>query len=317
MTKRWVLVLMLLLFTAAFLVLFSNLFSEERPPRVYNVSMLIRGMTSDSWSSVRQGAEQAASEMNVELNFITLSAENAVEEQISLLWRELDDGASAIILSAADYDKLSAPVGRMLEKVPVVSLESPVRDQKVAAYVSADNYDMGLSLGNRVANDMGRYGFRVFVLTDGSNLENLRLRRQGLEDALTAGAGVEVVDVSVEDALDPSKWPTGSGSPDAVVALEPAALEAAAQYFADQGSGETKLYGMGNSGKIASFLDKGVIAAAVVQNDFGSGYLAVLSAVSALENREAELGPGVEYRIIDSSNMYDTENQRLLFPFVR
>ena len=111
MTKRRALAFLLLfcMFALGFLLLAFDAFGKEPPPEIYRISVIVRGRAGDRWESIRQGADQAASEMNVDLSFITLSGENDSAEQISLLQREIDAGADAIVLSASDSAALAEP----------------------------------------------------------------------------------------------------------------------------------------------------------------------------------------------------------------
>ena len=122
MTKRRALAFLLLfcMFALGFLLLAFDAFGKEPPPEIYRISVIVRGRAGDRWESIRQGADQAASEMNVDLSFITLSGENDSAEQISLLQREIDAGADAIVLSASDSAALAAPVEQAAEKAPSV-----------------------------------------------------------------------------------------------------------------------------------------------------------------------------------------------------
>lgn len=102
MTRRNIIVFVFLLcvFAVSFLVLTFDVFGEQKPKEVLDISFVVRGKSSDSWVSMRQGAEQAASEMNVNLSFITLTEENDAQEQVGLFDREVINGADAILVSA-------------------------------------------------------------------------------------------------------------------------------------------------------------------------------------------------------------------------
>lgn len=91
MTQRKILVFVLLLsaFAISFAILTFDVLGEEKVPEVYDVSLIVRGKTGEQWESIKQGADQAASEMNVDLSFITLSEENNLPEQISLIQRRI------------------------------------------------------------------------------------------------------------------------------------------------------------------------------------------------------------------------------------
>jgi ribose transport system substrate-binding protein len=107
------------------------------------------------------------------------------------------------------------------------------------------------------------------------------------------------------------------GKTDVVITLDVTALELAAQAISGSYTESVKLFGIGSTGRVASFIEQGTISATIVQNDFGIGYLGVKSAVDAIEARPVASAFEVEHRLINIKNMYDTENQRLLFPFIR
>ena len=104
--------------------------------------------------------------------------------------------------------------------------------------------------------------------------------------------------------------------PDAVVAFEPSALEQAAQLA--QGQEKPPLvYGTGATGTIASYLERSSITLSAAQNEFAAGYLAVEAAVrSARGQDQAAIAP-LDFSLIRQENMYDPDNQKLLFPVTR
>ena len=60
------------------------------------ISVILRETESGTWSATRQGMEQAAMDLNVELRVLTLSRENDAEEQRDLLEREVASGADGV-----------------------------------------------------------------------------------------------------------------------------------------------------------------------------------------------------------------------------
>ena len=321
MNKKRILVFLLLL--TAFCVCFSiyafGLLVEDKPPRVYNISVIVRGKNSESWDSVKQGCDQAASEMNVELSFITLSEENNSVEQAALLNRELEGGADAAIIAAADSEKLVPAVEQTAAKIPVICIESPVDSSRISSYISADNYEMGAQLGREIIAS-GNARKRIAVIESSWQCENVRERMDGLINAL-GPLGNEMIYWQVPDnSMQASQMiaeQLEKGKTDVVITLDVTALELAAQAISGSYTESVKLFGIGSTGRVASFIEQGTISATIVQNDFGIGYLGVKSAVDAIEARPVASAFEVEHRLINIKNMYDTENQRLLFPFIR
>ncbi len=321
MNKKRILVFLLLLaaFCICFFIYAFGLLVEDESPQVYNISVIVRGKNSESWDSIKQGCDQAASEMNVELSFITLSEENNSIEQAALLNRELEGGADAAIIAAADSRKLVPAVEQAAAKIPVICIESPVDSSRISSFISADNYEMGAQLGQEIIAS-GNARKRIAVMESSWQCENVWERMDGLISAL-GPLGGEMIHWQIPDhSLQASQMIADQlkkCEADVVVTLDVTALELAAQTISGSYTESVKLFGIGSTGRVASFIEQGTIAATIVQNDFGIGYLGVKSAVDAIEGRPVASAFEVEHRLINIENMYGTENQRLLFPFIR
>ena len=77
------------------------------------------------------------------------------------------------------------------------------------------------------------------------------------------------------------------------------------------------LYGVGCSDKTIFNMDRGLIRAMVVPNDFQMGYLALMDVNSRID------APGIpmihreiSYDVVKASNMFDSYNQTILFPII-
>ncbi len=317
--KLYVFVLLLCVFTISFFILTFDLLGGKTQPEVYNIAVIIRGKNSDTWQNIRQGAEQAASELFVDLSFITLSEENNLQEQIYLLEREYLGGANAIILAAADSQQLVAPVENIIDKVPVVCMESPVNTPRLNAYVASDDYAMGVELAQKLL-EQNCYK-RIAIIDSSLYCDNIRQRLEGMHSVLEPYGGETVrwiVPDNTQQAVDQLIQLAQRGEADVLVALDATTLEMTGQVLWDLGLSQSiELFGFGASDKVASFMEKGVVQATIVKNDFAIGHQAVQVAVNALKKQSVDNTILVDHRLITRENMYDIENQHLLFPFIR
>ena len=104
---------------------------------------------------------------------------------------------------------------------------------------------------------------------------------------------------------------------DIVVALDNSALETAVDAFTSLRLSDVRLYGVGCSDRTIYYLDRGVIRAMVVPNDFQMGYLAVADAVGRISAPNIPMiHREISYDVITRSNMYDSRNETLLFPVI-
>ena len=299
-------------------VLFLLLAFDPGAPRssseLLEISVLPREVDGTLWSAGRQGMEQAAADMGVELRFVTLSAPNHTDEQRELLAREVAGGADAVILVPCDRDSLAEDVGQAAGQTVVITMETDMSDAGASACISVDNTALGHSLGRAALNGVPAGGTVLLVDSlPGSNGVSQRLTAaaQLLKDE---GRIVHVCGASgaldLEDALSAA---LAAAPPDAVIAFESSALELAARVVKDLPS-RPLLYGMGSTSEIAACLEQGEITAIMAQNEFAAGYLAVDAAVQAIGNKSLQDMDHLAYTLVRKESMYTPENQKLLFP---
>ena len=121
-----------------------QILQRQSRPEILSVSILTRDTDSSLWTNTRLGMEQAADELNAELRFLSLSAPNDAAEQDSLLRREIEGGADAVIAVPADPDAFAATLSELSPSCPVVSMESPA--EGVTGTVAADPEALGQAL---------------------------------------------------------------------------------------------------------------------------------------------------------------------------
>ena len=292
--------------------------NEESGRGFTDISVIIRETNSDTYETIRQGMEQAASDMDVELSFITLTNRNDWQEQGKLIAREMNNGAQAIILSAADSKMLAPAVETASKKAPVISIESNVDSPEIAASVVGQDYNMGKALGERIVYT-GAYERKILILDSSLACSNIQEREKGLLDTLDSGK-VKINRVLVtghEDGLEEVTSIMKQQQPDILVALEPYTLELAAQAKESLNLSQLRVCGIGATGRFAPYMERGIIDTVIVQNDFNMGYLSIRAAMQKLKKTKEPVEAVIEFATISGYNMYSKEHQRLLFPFVR
>lgn len=222
-----------------------------------------------------------------------------------LLEREVEGGSGAILLIPADKAALADAVSKAAEKIPLVTLETDLTAYGAAACVSPDNTALGQTLGKTALNGVAKGG--TVLLLDSAPGENAVRERLEAAAAVLEASGREVVRSS-ETLPPPGK------TVKAVVAFEASALERAASA---EWSGLPLLYGTGSTAAIAAGLEQSRITAVAAQNEFSAGYLAVEAAVKAAHHEPADTVEKLPVFMVRQENMYQPDNQKLLFPVTR
>ena len=276
-----------------------QLFRDRNAPQLLAVSVLLRDIDNSGWTVTRQGMEQAADELGAELRFLTLSVQNDSREQEELLRREVEGGADALVAVPADPQSLYAALSQLSSPCPVVTLECEMEDG--AGVAAPDNGQVGRRLAEALVEDWN--GGQVVLLDNSAACPEAGARLEGALDVLTQ-AGIPATSMR---AL-PKEWTDARW----IMTFEASATRQTAERKETEGR-SFALYGVGSSTAITAQLERGTIAAVAAWSDYAAGYLAVQQAVRAVQEQSEGLDP-LPFSIIRGENIYEPENQKLLFP---
>lgn len=311
------LVVPLLSLCVLFLLLTTDPVRSAQSQQLLEISVLYRQSDASTWSVVRQGMEQAAVDLGAELRFLTPAGEDVPAEQRELLEREADTGTDAILLIPAGREALAETVRKITAAgTPVVTLETDLSDAGAAACIGTDNTALGQALGTAALNGAPEGSLVVLLdtaedtgVTDRMEAAEALLKAAGRRVYRCAPIGRETLTVAMERTLS-------AMSAAAVVAFDAADLEQAAALLADRPDAPL-LYGAGSTATVAAYLEQSTILSIAAQNDFAAGYLAVGAAVRAVQGQVSFQVEPLEFVLVRQENMYEPENQKLLFPVTR
>lgn len=78
------------------LVSWGNLRRKQRLSEPVELSVIVRWQSSEVWENIRRGIELAAQDYNLDVMYITLTDENSVQEQETMIDRETQLDTQAI-----------------------------------------------------------------------------------------------------------------------------------------------------------------------------------------------------------------------------
>jgi len=272
----------------------------KREGEPVEVSVILRQTDGSAWANARLGMEQAAGQLRAEVRLVTLSAENDAAEQARLMGYEAQRGADVLVVIPAG--ELPADTG-----VPVITLETPGGEGSVCT----DNEALGRALAAAALEDLP--ACRVLLVNSAPGSAGVSARLEGARATLEAG-GAEVEEAQLDPADDGTELETvlAKTEADAVLLFEPSATETAAS-AKEKLSLAPALYGVGSTSPIAAALEQGTLSASAVWSDFAAGYLAVEGAVHAARG-ESWQPQTLDFSILRGEDMYEPDNQKLLFP---
>lgn len=283
------------------------------------VSVIVNDSNNDRWIALHQGLEQASDDYNIDLNFVSTGKFASVDEELALINRELENGAEGIIVQmigeAEELEGISSRVAVML-------LETDASPEGVYAFTGPDNTAIGSALADAIKEDFGEElsGKTVGILSGNEEKLSTQQRLAGLHEGLaeTEAEILWTIECANEqrgntDALQ------GAAPVDIVIALENDETERMVDYLQTENARmESLLYGVGCSEKAVYYLDKGVIHMLLVPNEFNMGYQSMEAMANQLHYRLTKAEDcQVDYLMVDRTNLYDEDNQKVLFPIVQ
>ena len=309
--KAWLqLVLPLIGLSVLFWLLAFAPGEKHHQPPLLEMSVILRD-GDGAVSTMRKGMEQAAQDLNVELRFLIPAEDNSAAQQAQLLEREVTGAASAVLLIPADREALGDAVSAAAGKTTLVTVETDMTAWGAAASITMDHQELGAALGAAALNGVPEGG--TVLLQDSLPGDN------GIRERMEAAKAVLEREGRQARVY---KWdPDTTSLPDilrierprAIIAFEAAALADVAELSRGEDAFPL-LYGCGSTASIAAALEKGRVTAITAVNVFSAGYLAVEAAAALARHEDWTAAAPVAFSIVRQETMYDSDNQKLLFP---
>lgn len=283
---------------------------KHHQPPLLEMSVILRD-GDGAVSTMRKGMEQAAQDLNVELRFLIPAKDNSAVQQAQLLEREVAGAAPAVLLIPADREALGDAVSAAAGKTTLVTVETDMTAWGAAASITMDHQELGAALGAAALNGVPEGG-TVLLLDSLPGDNGIRERMEAAKAVLERGGRQARV----------YKWdPDTTSLPDilrierprAIIAFEAAALADVAELSRGEDAFPL-LYGCGSTASIAAALEKGRVTAITAVNVFSAGYLAVEAAAALARHEDWTAAAPVAFSIVRQETMYDSDNQKLLFP---
>ena len=165
---------------------------------------------------------------------------------------------------------------------------------------------------------------KVAILSYVTKAGNAEQREKGLLDAIARHPGVKIVakeycssDKNLAAELT-SQIIAAHPDVDGIVALNATLSVGAAEEIDRRGlAGTVRVVAIDSPPEVLSYIQEGVIQATIIQKPFSMGYLGVKYAVDTMKGVPVPDRVDTGTKVIDLENMFWSENQKLLFPFVK
>ena len=284
-----------------------------------HVSLIVYGEDSERWENLRQGAELVCEEKEADLSLLTMMTENDFNEQEEIIDREIADGTDALIIAACNSSEIVSYIRDKKIKVPVVFVETTGSKEDDVKYFSPDDYEMGRQLGEEiVANESSIV--TVSVISENTERDSVALRMQGLMDAMDGQVGKIIIWEKNENEKKANtrtfiQKELVSQATDVIITFDNSTTDALMDALENLNK-SSKVYSIATSDQAVYNLYNKKINALQYTNEFSMGYLAAMYVLDRSDSEKRYPDEVIDHRIVRKENMYDKDNQTLLFPFV-
>ncbi|MDI9409236.1 MAG: ABC transporter substrate-binding protein [Candidatus Pacebacteria bacterium] len=283
------------------------------------IPLISKGFQHQFWQAVKQGAEQAAKDMNVKISFEGPDSETQVDKQMDMLSAALAKNPSAIGFAALD-SKAAIPLLKKAQaaKIPVIAFDSGVDSDIPLATATTDNRKAAALAADRMAALIGNAGEVAVVAHDNTSRTGID-RTEGFVNQIKAKyPNIKLVTVQI-----------GGGDQLKSTEITKTILQSNPNLKGIFGTNEGSAIGVINgvkeskksvviigydSGKAQiDAIRSGLMAGAITQNPVGIGYETVKAAVKAIKGEKLDKIIDTGFYYYDKTNIDDPKIKAVLY----
>lgn len=281
----------------------------------------VEDSTNDFWKALILGTKMAAKEYNADIEIKAPTEENDIERQNELLKEAISEEPDAILFSPSSFTESNDLLKEAKEKGIRISFIDSYTGEKVQDLtVATDNLEAGEKLGKFAATLLGpddQIAIVAHVKGVSTAVEREEGFRKGLGDLAKNIVEVVYCDSQYEKSRKLTqelmeKYPNLK----MVAGMnEYSSVGAARAVKAAGAKDRIQVVGVDSSQEAVQLMENGVFKGLVVQKAFKMGYIGVKETILMLRGKsyEKDINSGCE--LVTPDNMYDSEIEKLLFPF--
>ena len=276
--KQFIMIFLIFILLMTSVIAVYSYLAIDNNKNFEQVSIIVYGNKSERWNYLRAGAEQAAKDFNVEVNLITMPNDYNVMEQIKLINREINNGANGLLIAASDSTILGEFFSQVKIDIPIIFVETGIKDTTNIDYVSANNYKMGYSLGKTNVGNEISYS-KIAIIVENEKRDSVSQRYEGIMNALKE----DIPNISIWKRENQNKLlkevvfiqqKLAEEAVDIIITLDNTSTEDAIDAILNLNK-QVTLYSIANSDKAVYHLDKGTIKALLYEIEYSICYLGI------------------------------------------
>ncbi len=274
-----------------------------------SVTLSISTLNNPFFVDVRDGAQEAADELGLDLSVV--DAQNDSTTEANQVANASTGGTDGLIINPVDSAAAGAAVAPVLDAdVPVVAVDRAVDDAEITSLVSSDNVAGGAQAAEALAEALDGEG-EIIVLQGVPGTSASRDRGDGFTDAIAEYDGIEVVasqtaNFDRAEALDVTTNLLQS-HPDVVgvFAENDEMALGAVQALGDRAGDDVLVAGFDGTDDGLAAVEAGSMVATIAQQPVELGRQAVEVMAKVLDGEDVDADVPVAVETVTSENVAD------------
>lgn len=277
----------------------------------YHFFMVAPNSVDPFWMEVRRGAQDAAKQYRVALEF-NAPRFNDTREEIKYLDIAVTSKVDGIVTHVSNDEDFTALIEKAYEKgIPVVTVDNDAKQSRRKSFVGTNSFVLGEEAGKLMVEATGgRANIAVIMSSDVQKdkiTQNLKLN--GFLNAIKDYPGMKVVKIfasklgilSAEEITQ--SIINSSENIDAIYCMDSVDTVGAAQTIVDFNRvGRIKIVGYGDTPDIMRYIDKGIIYGTVMSDPYKMGYESIKTLFEIIEKGNASTFIDTGVKVITKSN---------------
>ena len=299
----------LLLIETFIYLTYSNTQKDE-----VKIAFIVTGDNLDEWESMKAGAETAALDKDVSVDFVNVPVDLGSEGEQEAVLRAFNDGADYAVVATSDYPAMISFINERQLFNKVFLARNGALNATINGVVADDE---------AIATDFSRYiSFNyncknILIVSSHEDVNVDTLKESLIENLDSKGIKAEYRLMSSDPSVIKKSLYNIEilGNYDGIITLDYYTMEGAASGKL-RINRDIKVFSVDNSQEAVYYLDSQGINALAFKDDYSMGFLAVLQITDKKEYGNMASNAPLYY-IADRENMYSDELEKVLFPFVK
>ena len=316
--------IMAVILIAASVVIFIGLLKPEAT-QTRKCSLIyipkIRDDTNDFWTSVISGCRMAAEEYESELEIMAPDKEENVEEQNRLLRAAIEKKPDAILFSPSSMNASDELLKEAKDKgIHITYIDSYTKEDLQDLTDATDNVNAGRMMGEYARTLLDKDS-KIAIVSHVKGVSTAVEREQGFREGLGDYAENIVETVYCNSLYEKSyelaqklmeKYP----DLEMIAGMNEYSAVGVGRAVSDAGvKDRIDVVGVDCSQEAINLMEMGVYKGIIVQKAFRMGYIGVEETIHMLNGDAVEKNIDSGCELVTPENMYDSDIERLIFPF--